>query len=95
MATPGASHLGGFGGVAEWTKAAVLKTAVPQGTGGSNPSPSASFNPAQGRLFCGIIVFCLFDRGVIGAATTRRGIACHALKSDMESQRKERRRRMP
>ncbi len=30
------------GGVAEWTKAAVLKTAVPQGTGGSNPSPSAS-----------------------------------------------------
>ena len=31
-----------FGGMAEWTKAAVLKTAVGQPTGGSNPSPSAS-----------------------------------------------------
>ena len=31
-----------FGWVAEWTIAAVLKTAVPQGTGGSNPSPSAN-----------------------------------------------------
>ena len=30
-----------FGWVAEWTIAAVLKTAVPKGTGGSNPSPSA------------------------------------------------------
>ncbi len=29
------------GGVAEWLKAAVLKTAVPQGTVGSNPTPSA------------------------------------------------------
>ena len=27
--------------MAEWTIAAVLKTAVPRGTGGSNPSPSA------------------------------------------------------
>ena len=30
-----------FGGVAEWSNASVLKTDVPQGTGGSNPSPSA------------------------------------------------------
>ena len=29
------------GGVAEWSNALVLKTSVPQGTGGSNPSPSA------------------------------------------------------
>ena len=29
------------GGVAEWSKAAVLKTAVPQGTVGSNPTASA------------------------------------------------------
>jgi hypothetical protein len=28
------------GGVTEWFKVAVLKTAVPQGTGGSNPSSS-------------------------------------------------------
>jgi hypothetical protein len=28
--------------MAEWTKAAVLKTAVGQPTGGSNPSPSAN-----------------------------------------------------
>lgn len=29
------------GGVAEWLKAAVLKTVVPQGTVGSNPTSSA------------------------------------------------------
>lgn len=29
------------GGVSEWFMVAVLKTAVPQGTGGSNPSPPA------------------------------------------------------
>ena len=31
------------GEVAEWFKAAVLKTVVPLGTGGSNPSLSANF----------------------------------------------------
>ncbi len=36
------------GGVAEWFKAAVLKTVVPQGTGGSNPSSSASLARRQG-----------------------------------------------
>ena len=30
------------GGMAEWLKAAVLKTVVPQGTVGSNPTSSAS-----------------------------------------------------
>ncbi len=30
-----------LGGVSEWFKEAVLKTVVPQGTGGSNPSSSA------------------------------------------------------
>ena len=30
------------GGMAEWFKAAVLKTAFPPGNGGSNPSPSAN-----------------------------------------------------
>ena len=30
-----------FGGVAEWSNAPVLKTGEPQGSGGSNPSPSA------------------------------------------------------
>ncbi|SVD44921.1 uncharacterized protein METZ01_LOCUS397775, partial [marine metagenome] len=29
------------GGVAEWSNAAVLKTALAQANGGSNPSPSA------------------------------------------------------
>ena len=33
--------MGPPGGVAEWSKAAVLKTAVPQGTVGSNPTASA------------------------------------------------------
>ncbi len=31
------------GGVAEWSKAAVLKTVVPQGTVGSNPTSSAIY----------------------------------------------------
>ena len=31
-----------YGRVAEWSIAAVLKTAEPQGSGGSNPSPSAT-----------------------------------------------------
>lgn len=32
-----------YGAVAEWFKAAVLKTVVLQGTGGSNPPCSESF----------------------------------------------------
>ena len=42
--TPTHSHaldLRSCGGVAEWFKAVVLKTTVPKGTGGSNPSSSA------------------------------------------------------
>ena len=31
-----------FGGMAEWLKAAVLKTVEPSGSVGSNPTPSAS-----------------------------------------------------
>ncbi len=31
------------GEMAEWSNAAVLKTVVPKGTGGSNPSLSATF----------------------------------------------------
>ena len=30
--------------VAEWSNALVLKTSVPRGTGGSNPSPSAGIS---------------------------------------------------
>jgi hypothetical protein len=30
-----------YGGMSEWFKEAVLKTVVPQGTVGSNPTPSA------------------------------------------------------
>ena len=33
------------GGMAEWLKASVLKTDIPQGIGGSNPSPSAILPP--------------------------------------------------
>ena len=45
------------GGMAEWFKAAVLKTAVSQGTVGSNPTPSAN-NQANMRRG---------DRGAEGA----------------------------
>ena len=48
----------GFGGMAEWLKAAVLKTVVPQGTVGSNPTSSAIEllrRPSGRRFFvCGI-----------------------------------------
>ena len=36
------SGLSGDGAVAEWFKATVLKTVVPKGTGGSNPSCSVT-----------------------------------------------------
>ena len=37
----------GAGGVAERLKAPVLKTGIPQGIGGSNPSPSANLGPGR------------------------------------------------
>jgi hypothetical protein len=38
---PAAVGMAHFGGMAEWTMAAVLKTVVAQVTVGSNPTPSA------------------------------------------------------
>lgn len=37
------------GGMAEWLKAAVLKTVVMQGTVGSNPTSSASYGEVTER----------------------------------------------
>lgn len=37
------------GRVAEWSNAVVLKTTVPQGTVGSNPTPSAFFKANELR----------------------------------------------
>ena len=34
-----------IGGMSEWFKEAVLKTVVPRGTVGSNPTPSATVQP--------------------------------------------------
>ena len=43
------------GEMAEWSNAAVLKTVVPRGTGGSNPSLSASYPLGfSNGFFCGI-----------------------------------------
>jgi hypothetical protein len=39
--------------MAEWFKAAVLKTAVPRGTVGSNPTPSAKKGFSVFRAECG------------------------------------------
>jgi hypothetical protein len=47
---PSAGELIEPGGMAEWTKAAVLKTAVGQPTGGSNPSPSAKQDGVLGEV---------------------------------------------
>ena len=44
-----------FGEMAEWSNAAVLKTVVPQGTGGSNPSFSATLKKAPTKV--GAFVF--------------------------------------
>ncbi len=56
---------GCLGGVAEWSNALVLKTSVPSGTGGSNPSPSAM---GPGSLYLGL------DLGTSGL----RGLASDA-----------------
>src|SRR3546814_7541428 len=45
------------GEMAEWSIAAVLKTAEPQGSGGSNPSLSAT--KRKGRLNVGPFLFAL------------------------------------
>ena len=52
--------------MAEWTKAAVLKTAVPSGTVGSNPTPSAI-------RFCG----CSFRHKLIASAKNSSGGRFH------------------
>ena len=41
------------GGVTEWSNVPVLKTGVPKGTGGSNPSASAKQKPISETVgFC-------------------------------------------
>ena len=44
-------NVGKLGGVSERFKEAVLKTVVPQGTGGSNPSSSAKFHSSNATFF--------------------------------------------
>ncbi len=44
-----------IGEMAEWSNAVVLKTIEPKGSGGSNPSLSATFEkavPTRGGFFC-------------------------------------------
>ena len=53
---------GAYGGMAEWLKAAVLKTVEPQGSVGSNPTSSA-MNAARPDRSSG-----LFDDGLIWVA---------------------------
>ena len=51
---PGAAFpANGLGGLAEWSKAAVLKTVEPRGSRGSNPWPTAipAKRRSTGRLF--------------------------------------------
>ena len=52
------------GKLAEWSIAAVLKTVEPQGSGGSNPSLSASGRVTAGkRQILRVCRFCFSDRG--------------------------------
>ncbi len=41
------NELCNHGGVAEWSNAPVLKTGIPQGIVGSNPTPSARARPTS------------------------------------------------
>ncbi len=45
--------------MAEWLKAAVLKTVVPSGTGGSNPSLSAKTDFIPGICFFYCVSFLI------------------------------------
>lgn len=47
--------------MAEWPKAAVLKTAVPQGTGGSNPSFSAILKKRRPHFTHGFFLTVVSD----------------------------------
>ena len=58
-----AGETGVAGGVTEWLKVAVLKTVVPQGTGGSNPSSSVLLTPLSVNDGG---VFFVFRRAKIG-----------------------------
>ena len=61
------------GEVAERFKAAVLKTVVPSGTGGSNPSLSANFLTRQTKGPRPFIIFfmCFVDRSFFSAGVLR------------------------
>ncbi len=82
--------------MAEWFKASVLKTDVPQGTGGSNPSPSAIFwktdmpasIPEQLLIIAGSGTYpLLLAEGARAAGVSRilvaaaRGITCRRLRA--------------
>ena len=45
-----------FGEMVEWSITAVLKTAVPRGTGGSNPSLSAKMQVTNNQLLASFLV---------------------------------------
>jgi hypothetical protein len=59
----------GNGGVAEWSKAAVLKTAVSKGTRGSNPFASANKPPETRGVWC-----FWGEKASVAAASERRGV---------------------
>src|SRR5690606_40713699 len=71
------------GGVAEWPIAAVLKTVVPQGTGGSNPSASAMFPVDIARLdplrACLLAAMSSADKSGSGAGPSSRSFALLAV----------------
>ena len=69
------SKRGGFGEVAEWSIAAVLKTVDLRGSGGSNPSLSAEMNRKM-KIFR---FFCVCTRPVqaclqTGGTNTKKGV---------------------
>ena len=62
-----------FGGVVEWSMAAVLKTVVLKGTGGSNPSASANRKgkSAPSSLECGFFFVDLHSPAAGGEGCRR------------------------
>ena len=65
------------GEMAEWSIASVLKTDVLKGTGGSNPSLSASEGSPKGFLLC-FLRGTLTPGGVLSSSPRRHPAGCRA-----------------
>lgn len=69
--------------MAEWSIAAVLKTVEPQGSGGSNPSLSASFLSVKGRFALSCESAFSYGTTPLFANASSSGFNCYVSRSDV------------